>query len=50
MNDDLIGGFLRAVVYVCFGTAVLVLAEVWGRKRYNRRMKEMKSTVNARRG
>lgn len=50
MSDELLGAFLRAVAFVILGLAVVVLAEVWGRKRYNRRMKERKETINARRG
>lgn len=49
MNDDVIGGFLRAAAAVLFAVGVFVVAEVLYRRRYDRRMKEMKSTANARR-
>lgn len=48
MSDDLIGAFLRAAAYVVFGLGVIVLAEVWGRRRFAKRMKERKSNLNRR--
>ncbi len=43
-------GILRALAWVIVGTVVFVAAEIWARRRYTKRMNDMKSTLNARRG